>query len=114
MLGGWKKMVSFGDFKKIEMKAAKVLEVTDIPGKDKLYKITIDLGGEQRTIVAGIKEFYSQDELKGMTIVVVSNLEPATIAGVKSEAMLLAAVGKDGKPTLVVTEKEVEPGTPVE
>lgn len=107
-------MVSFEEFRKVELKTAKVLEVEDIPEKDKLYKMKIDLGSEQRTIVAGLKEFYSAEELKGRTIVVVTNLDPITIAGIKSEAMLLAAVDSNRKPTVVVVEKEVEPGLPVE
>lgn len=107
-------MVSFQDFKKLELKTAKITKVEDVPEKDKLYKMEIDLGGEQRTIVAGLKGFYSAEELAGKTIVVVSNLEPALIAGIKSEAMLLAAVEGGKKPTLIVADREVEPGLPVE
>ncbi len=107
-------MVSFDEFKRIELKVAKILEVEDIPGKDKLYKIKIDLGNEQRTIVAGIKPFYSKEELIGKNVIVVANLEPAVIAGVKSEAMLLAAKNKAGQYSLVTIEGDVEPGTEVE
>ncbi|MEM0360774.1 MAG: methionine--tRNA ligase subunit beta [Candidatus Diapherotrites archaeon] len=107
-------MVSFQDFKKIELKAAKILKAEDIPGKDKLYKLKIDLGGEQRTIVAGIKQFYSATDLEGKTIVVVANLEPATIAGIKSEAMLLAAENIEGKYSLVTIDGNIKPGTKVE
>ena len=107
-------MVSFSEFKQIELKAAKIVEAEDIPGKDKLYKLKIDLGSEQRTIVAGLKAFYSAGQLKGKTIVVVSNLEPATIAGIKSEAMLLAAQNIEGKYSLVSVDGEVKPGTKVE
>lgn len=113
-LKGVRKMVSFDEFKKIELKAAKVLEVEDVPGKDKLYKMKIDLGSEQRTIVAGLKEFYSAEELKRKTIVVVSNLEPRAIAEIKSEAMLLAAKNTEGGYSLVVIEGDVAPGTVVE
>lgn len=107
-------MVSFADFKKIELKVAKILEVEDIAGKDKLYKIKIDLGSEQRQIVAGIKQFYTKEELTGKNIIVVANLEPAVIAGVKSEAMLLAAKDREGKYALVTIADNVAPGTPVE
>lgn len=107
-------MVSFTDFKKIELKVAKILEVEEIPGKDKLYKIKIDLGDEQKQIVAGIKPFYTKEELKGKNIVVVANLEPAVIAGVKSEAMLLAAKDNEGKYALVTIADNVAPGTVVE
>ncbi len=107
-------MVSFEDFKKIELKAAKITEVQDIPGKDKLYKLRIDLGSEQRVIVAGIKQFYTAADLNGKTIVVVADLEPATIAGIKSEAMLLAAQNAEGKYSLVTVEGNVKAGTKIE
>ncbi|MCD6246978.1 MAG: methionine--tRNA ligase subunit beta [Candidatus Diapherotrites archaeon] len=107
-------MISFADFKKVELKVAKILEVEDISGKDKLYKIKIDLGNEQRQIVAGIKPFYTKDELTGKNVIVVANLEPAVIAGVKSEAMLLAAKDNKGGYALVTIADNVAPGTVVE
>ena len=107
-------MISFADFKKVELKVAKILEVEDIPGKDKLYKIKIDLGNEQRQIVAGIKPFYTKEELIGKNVIVVANLEPAVIAGIKSEAMLLAAKDNEGKYALVTVADNVAPGTVVE
>jgi len=107
-------MVSFQEFKNIELKTAKITEVQEVPEKDRLYKLSIDLGGEQRTIVAGLREFYSAEELKGKTIIVVANLEPALIAGIKSEAMLLAVKDKEGKYSLLIPERETEAGTRVE
>lgn len=103
-------MVSFQEFKKIDLRVAKVLEIVDVPEKDKLYKMKIDLGTEQRTIVAGLKEFYSAEELKGKALVVVANLEPATIAGIKSEAMLLAVKDNSGKYSLVKPKELAEAG----
>jgi methionyl-tRNA synthetase len=70
----------------MELKVAKVLSVSDIPGKDKLYRIKIDLGSEQRQIVAGLKPYFSREELQGKSLVVVSNLAPATIAGIESQS----------------------------
>jgi len=107
-------MVSFPEFKKIELRAAKILKAEEVPEKDRLYKLTIDLGKEQRTIVAGLREFYSSEQLEGKTIIVVANLDPATIAGIKSEAMLLAIKNVEGKYSLLTTDGEVEPGTPAE
>ena len=107
-------MVSFDEFKGIELKAAKITEVQEVPEKDKLYKMTIDLGSEQRTIVAGLKQFYSAEELTGKTIIVVANIDPVTIAGIKSEAMLLAVKNTEGEYSLVTTDGEVKPGTPAE
>lgn len=105
-------MVSFDEFKKIKIVTAKILEVEDHPGADKLYVMKIDIGGETRRIVAGIRAYYKKEELIGRQIVVVSNLEPATIRGVESNSMLLAA--KDDKTlALLAPEKEMSPGSPV-
>lgn len=84
-------MVTYEDFKKLELKTAKIIDVKDHPNANKLYILDIDLGSEKKSIVAGIKNFYKPEELKGKNIVVVTNLEPAVIRGVESGAMLLAA-----------------------
>lgn len=107
-------MISFNDWKKAELKIAKIISVEAIEGKNKLYKLGISLGSEERQIVAGIKQFYSEEELIGKNIVVISNLEPATIAGIQSQAMLLASKAKDGSYKLVTIDESVEAGTDVE
>lgn len=107
-------MISYGEFKKIELKTAKILAVEDIAGKDKLYKLQIDLGSEKRQLVAGIKQYYSKDELIGKTIIVVANLEPAKIAGVESNGMLLATKTIEGKYSILTVEGNVAAGTLIE
>jgi len=107
-------MISFQDWQKAELKVAKIEAVEDIPGKDKLYKIQISLGEEKRQIIAGIKPFYEKEALQGVSIIVVANLEPATIAGLESQAMLLAANDSEGKYKLVTIDDAVEAGTKVE
>jgi methionine--tRNA ligase beta chain len=107
-------MISFQDWQKAELKAAKIIAVEDIPGKDKLYRLQIDLGSEKRQIVAGLKQFYPKEGLEGKTIVVVANLEPRPIAGIQSEAMLLAARTSDGSYCVVTIDESVEPGTRIE
>jgi len=107
-------MVSFSDWQNIELRTAKIVTVEDVEGKDKLYKLTADLGREQRTLVAGLKAFYSKEDLEGKTIIVVANLEPAVIAGIKSEAMLLAVKGADKAYKVVTVDGEVEAGVKVE
>ncbi len=107
-------MISFQEWQKTELKVAKIAAVEDIEGKDKLYKIQIDLGAEKRQIVAGLKEFYSKEELQGKNIIVVANLQPANIAGIESQAMLLAAKSPDGKYKVVEIDAAVQPGTKVE
>ena len=83
--------VSFADFKKIDLRVAVILSVSDIEGADKIYKLEIDLGSEKKQIVAGIKAHYKKEELVGRRIVVVNNLEAAVIRGVESKGMLLGA-----------------------
>lgn len=106
-------MISFGDFQKVEMKVGKVLSAEKVEGTDKLVKIEIDIG-ETRTMVAGIMPDYSPEDIVGKQIVVVTNLEPRTIKGTESNAMLLAAVEEGDKVTLIVPDKEVKPGTAIE
>ena len=107
-------MVSFEEFKKLELRIAKILSVEDVPGKDKLLKIEIDLGTEKRTIVAGIKPFYQKEKLPGKQIVVAANLDPRPIAGLVSNGMLLAVLDKNNKFSLITTDSEVAPGARVE
>ncbi len=86
-----KEYVSIQDFKKMGLRTAKIIGIERVENADKLYKLQIDLGDEKRTLVAGLVKHYTEDELLGKTIVVITNLEPAIIRGIKSEGMLLAA-----------------------
>jgi len=100
-------IISFEDFQKLNLRVAEILEIEDIEGADKLYKLTIDVGElGQRTICAGIKEFYSKDELQNKKIIVVVNLAPRKMRGIESRGMLLAA-DENGKPILITPEKDV-------
>ncbi len=107
-------MIKFDEWKKIELRTAKILQIEDILGKDKLYKLEIDLGNEKRTLVAGIKPYYSKEELQGKTIIVVANLEPAKIGGIESNGMLLAVRDAEGKYKLLSAEGDIAPGTTIE
>ena len=106
-------MISYQDFKKVELKVGKVLSVGDHPNADKLLVIRVDLGEESpRTLVAGLKGHYTAEQLEGRLIVVVANLEPAQLRGVASNGMLLAA--QDGQKVVVLTlDAEVAPGSAV-
>jgi len=100
-------IISFEDFQKLNLRVAEILEIEDIEGADKLYKLTIDVGElGQRTICAGIKEFYSKDELQNKKIIVVVNLAPRKMREIESRGMLLAA-DENGKPILITPEKDV-------
>jgi methionyl-tRNA synthetase len=83
--------IALGDFKKADLRVAKVLDAQEIVGADKLWKLTIDVGVEKKEIVAGIKNFYTREALIGRSIIVVNNLTPAVIRGAESKGMLLAA-----------------------
>ena len=106
------KMITFDEFKQIEMKTARVVSAERVPDTDRLIRMTVDLGDGQRQIVAGIGGAYEPDALVGKTVVVVVNLAPAKIRGVESNGMLLAAV--DGDTVAVVgPDREVAPGSGV-
>lgn len=105
-------MVSFEEFKRIELKVAKIQEVKDHPSADKLYVIIIDLGDKTKQIVAGIKAAYKKEELVGKEIIVVDNLEPVILRGVESQAMLLAATDQQGI-AIIRPEREVSVGSMV-
>lgn len=103
-------MITFDDFKKIELKVAKIIAAEEVAGAEKLLKLQIDIGAEKRQIVAGIKKNYAPGDLVGKEIIVVVNLEPRTVMGVESNGMLLAASDEAG-PVLLMPDKEVPPGT---
>jgi methionyl-tRNA synthetase len=103
-------MISFDDFKKVELKTAVITASERVEGSDKLVKLAIDLGSEQRQLVAGIGKHYETAQLIGKQIVIVANLEPRTLMGLESQGMLLAADSPDG-PILLITDKPAPPGT---
>ena len=105
-------MITLEDFKKLNLVAGTITRVEDHPNADRLYLLTINLGEEERVLVAGIKGAYAAEDLIGRQVVVVENLAPATIRGVESRGMILAC--RDGSTlALVTTEKPVAAGTPV-
>ena len=105
--------ITIDDFMKIELRTAKVLTAEKVPNSRKLIKLSIDVGTEQRTLVAGIAESYEPEQLIGRTIVMVFNLKPAKLMGIESNGMVLAASPDGGKPTLVGFDQEVPPGVRV-
>jgi methionyl-tRNA synthetase len=105
--------ITIDDFMKVELRTAKVLAAEKVPNSRKLVKLSIDVGTEQRTLVAGIAEAYEPEALVGRTIVMVFNLKPAKLMGIESNGMVLAASPDGGKPTLVGFDAEVPPGTRV-
>jgi methionine--tRNA ligase beta chain len=106
-------MISFDDFKRVELKIAKILEASVVEGSEKLIRLKVSLGAEERQILAGIGKFYLPENLTGRQIVIVANLEPRKMVGEESQGMLLAAGRENGEPVLLVPDKEVQPGAEI-
>jgi len=105
-------MVKFDEFKKLDLRIAQIKEVENHPNADKLYVVKINIGSEERQMVAGVREHYKAEELKGKNVVVITNIEPATIRGVESQGMILAAKDSNGL-SVLVPEKDVEIGSTI-
>ncbi|MCB9719783.1 MAG: methionine--tRNA ligase subunit beta [Candidatus Omnitrophica bacterium] len=105
-------MATIQDFMNLELKVARIIEAKEHPNADRLFVLKIDLGSEERQLVAGIRSSYQAEELVGKKIIVIANLEPATIRGEESQGMLLAASGENG-PVLLAPEKDVPLGSQV-
>ena len=105
-------MATIDDFRKLEFRIAEIVKVELHPNADRLWLIQIRIGQEERQVVAGIRQFYTPEELVGKKVVVVANLEPATIRGTESKGMLLAA-SIDDKLVLVSPEKDIPTGAVV-
>ena len=98
--------IAFDEFMKVELRVARILAAESVPKSKKLLKLQVDLGTEQRTIVAGIAEAYAPETLVGRTIVVVANLKPAKLMGIESNGMVLAASTETGQPILLSVDGE--------
>lgn len=105
--------IGIDEFMKVELKVAKIISAERVPNSRKLMKLQVDLGSEQRTLVAGIAGVYEADALTGRTVVVVANLKPATLMGIESNGMVLAASLEGNQPALVGFDQAVPPGTRV-
>lgn len=119
-------MISFDEFKKLDLRVGKIVKAEQIGGTDKLLRLEVDIGTDPSTpstgsgqassgrdtrqIVAGIAGHYAPEALVGREIVIVANLEPRVIRGIKSQGMLLAA-SCDAEPVLLAPDREVPPGS---
>ena len=110
--GDHEEEISIDDFKKVELRVARVVSVEPVPKTDKLFKLDLDLGYQCRSIVSGIRGPYSEQDLVGMNIIVICNLKPAKLRGVVSNGMLLAAETPDGKGLALLTpDRDIVPGS---
>ncbi|KKW17170.1 MAG: Methionine-tRNA ligase [Parcubacteria group bacterium GW2011_GWA1_50_14] len=117
-------MISFEDFKKLDIRIGKIISAERIPDADKLLKLVFDIGDHERQarldsdepstrqVIAGIAEYYNPEDLIGKEMPVLVNLEPRKLRGFDSNGMILA-VGADDKPVLLYPEEEVPPGSVV-
>mgnify|MGYP001564160433 CR=1 FL=1 len=107
--------IPFKEWQKLDLRVARITDVKEHPNASKLYLLDVDLGGEKRRLVAGLKQHYAPEELKGKLCVVFTNLEPAIIRGIKSEGMILAAVSESKSKVLILEpEKDIELGSKVQ
>jgi len=106
------KRISIDRFFETELCVGRIVSAVPVENADRLLKLQVDLGAEQRQIVAGIAASYEPESLVGRRVIVVANLKPARIRGVLSQGMLLAA-DLDGRPILAGFDEEVPPGTRV-
>ena len=105
-------MITIDDLKKVEIKIGTIISAERVENTDKLIKLIVDLGQEERQIVTGIAEYYQSEDLKGKQIPIVINLEPKTFMGIESHGMILAV--KNGEhPVLLTPEKDVLAGSEI-
>ena len=105
-------MITIEQFFQTQLQVATITASESIPNSNKLLKMTVDLGEETRTLVAGIAKEYTSEDLVGLQVIVVTNLQPAKLMGVESQGMVLAA-SVDGRPVLLRPEASVPNGTAV-
>jgi methionyl-tRNA synthetase len=105
-------IISFDEFKKMDLRVGEILKAERVPNTDKLLKIEINLGAETRTMVAGVANTYAPEEMVGKKLIVICNLKPAVIRGIESQAMLLAAE-IDGKAIIPFFDRDVPAGAKV-
>lgn len=104
--------VTYDDFAKLDLRVAKIISTEPIPGKTRIIKGIIDLGEDKRTVIIGGAQYYNPEDLVGKLVIVIANLEPKTMAGVESNAMLLAA-DVDDKPFWLTVNHDVPLGSPI-
>jgi methionine--tRNA ligase beta chain len=105
-------MIKFEDFQKLDIRIGTIASAEKVEGADKLLKLVVDFGNEQRQVVAGMAEFYSPEYFIGKQVPVLLNLEPRKFKEIESQGMILAA-DVDGKPELILPEKKVPRGSKV-
>src|SRR5262245_8187362 len=104
--------ITIADFKRIDLRVARVLEARPHPNADKLILLKVDVGDQQKQIIAGIRQWYAPETLVGRLIIVVNNLQPAMLRGEESNGMLLAATS-GGQVIFLTPERDCLPGSKI-
>jgi methionyl-tRNA synthetase len=108
-----KNQVTYEEFNKMDIRIGKILSAEKVPKTDKLLKLTIDTGLDNRTIVSGIAEFFKPEDLPGKQVCVLANLAPRNIKGIESRGMILLAEEPDGKLVFIIPEEGTKLGSTV-
>ncbi len=107
-----KPTVIFEDWEKLDLRVGKIENVEDIEGADKLYKLTINIGEETRTVCAGLKQYYKKEDLHGKNCIFLANLAPRKMRGIESQGMILAASTENHKKVILISpESDIEAGS---
>ncbi|MDA9693365.1 methionine--tRNA ligase subunit beta, partial [Cytophagia bacterium] len=108
-----KKVIEFDDFSKVDIRVGTVIEAENVPKSNKLLKLKINTGIDERTILSGIAKFYSTEEILNKKVMVLINLKPRKMMGFESEGMLLLAEDSDGNLSLMQPDSEIGDGSVV-
>ncbi len=108
-----KEEIDIDSFKKIDLKVGKIIAAENVEKSNKLIKIKVSLGDGEKTILSGIRNQYTAEELLGKKIIIIDNLKPAKLMGLESQGMLLAAQDKGGKLALLTVDKDIEEGSSI-
>lgn len=103
--------ISYNHFEQLDLKVGQIMKAEEVPGADKLYKLTVNLGDNEMSMVAGIKQSYQMNELVGKKVAVLVNLEPKVIRGVESRGMALAASSDLSGVVLLTLDKDIANGS---
>ena len=109
-------IITFDEWSKLDLRVGQIVEVEEIEGADKLWKLSIDVGDEigNKTVCAGLKEYYSKEDLMDKKIILFCNLAPRKMRGIESQGMLLAAVNEDHSEVVLISpEKDIAVGSRV-
>ena len=106
-----KEEISIDDFDKLDLRVAKVINCEEVKKSEKLLKFDLDLGGEQRVILSGIKKYYKPEDMIGKNVIIIANLKPRKMMGIESKGMILSAVDSDDNLTALTTFADIKPGS---